>query len=863
MKKLSVYLSLLLGIVIASCSTPRPGGKEIAITWGLVGNYYEGDLFLSQLQLKNNSTTALDHKDWSLYFNSCRKFSADKLPKGITVEHVNGDLFVLKPTPEFSPLQPGDSVRFDLYGGYWMLNESDAPAGFFFVFDNGKGKTTIEEAGPVTILPFLTEKQLNRSANDKVPSENETVRFERDSKSSILAKNTLCPITPTPAYYSIGDDSLLINSALVIAYDKAFIASARFLQNKWAKALKKKQAIQEVGVVDDKNKQVRLINDSNLKGEEYELIVDQLKGVTIKAGTNEGAFYGVQSLLSLNPYDAYSVQKTEWKITEIKVKDKPRFEYRGFHLDVARNFHKKEAVLKYLDLAAFYKLNKFHIHLTDDEGWRLEIKELPELTKVGSRRGFSTDEKDMILPSFGSGAFADKSSGSGYFTRNDFIEILRFAKDRNIEVIPEIDFPGHSRAAIKAMDVRYENLKAKGDQAGAEKYLLRDLNDSSKYESVQMWKDNVICPCQESSYNFIETVFTSIVDIYKEAGATLTTLHTGGDEVPHGVWEKSPRCAELIEKNPEYAQLGGISNYFLSRISDITSKKGLVTAGWEEIALMKEKEGETVHHKPNPNFLTKNFSPYVWNNVWGWGQEDYAYQLANAGYKTVLANVTNLYLDLAYYKDPKEPGYYWGGFTDTREVFEFIPLDIFKSAKNDLLGNPLDLKAYDAKVRLTPEGKNNIIGIQCHLWSENAKSSDFAEYMYFPRIIAFAERAWAKDPAWATTQDPALREKLCNASWNEFANRLGQIELPRLDYWTTGSIHYRLPLPGLAVKNNFTQANCSYPGLTIRYTTNGKEPNMESDVYTTPLRLEKGTVVRMKVFNKRGRSSRTSVMIVQ
>ncbi len=856
-------MSLLLFIVMASCSTPRPSGKDISITWGLVGNYYEGDLFLSQLQLKNNGSTALDNKNWSLYFNSCRKFNEEKLPKGITVAHVNGDLFVLKPTVDFVPVQAGDSVKFDLYGGYWMLNESDAPAGFFFVFDNGDGKTSIEETGLVTVLPFVTEKQLNRSATDKVPSENESVRFERDAASSILPNAVICPITPTPISYTIGNDSMVVNSALVIAYDKEFLASANFLQNQLAKALKSKLNLQEVSVINEEDKQVRLVKDIKLSGEAYELYVDKAKGVTIKAGTNAGAFYGVQSLLALNPYDANSVQKTEWKITEIKVKDKPRFDYRGFHMDLARNFQKKEDVLKFIDIAAFYKLNKFHIHLTDDEGWRLEIKELPELTKVGSRRGFSTDEKDMILPSFGSGAFADKSAGSGFLTRNDFIEILRFAKDRNIEVIPEIDFPGHSRAAIKAMNARYDNLKAKGDLAGAQKYLLRDLNDSSKYESVQMWNDNVICPCQESSYNFIETVFGSIVNMYTEAGAPLTTIHTGGDEVPHGVWEKSPLCAELIKQHPEYAKIGGISNYFLGRISEIVGKKGMVTAGWEEIALMKVKEGDAVHHAPNPNFLNKNFSPYVWNNVWGWGQEDFAYQLANAGYKTVLANVTNLYFDLAYYKDPKEPGYYWGGFTDTKEVYEFIPLDIFKSAKNDLLGNPLDLKAYDAKVRLTEKGKENIVGMQCHLWSENAKTPEFAEYMFLPRMLAFAERAWASDPTWATTNDAAQREALCNTSWNEFANRLGQHELPRLDYWSTSGIQYRLPLPGLAVVKDSVKANCSYPGLTIRYTTDGKEPSKESTVYTTPLFLEKGTVVRMKTFNRKGRSSRTSVMIVK
>jgi len=854
LRNLSLFLFVCL---LASCSQQRPKGTDISLTWGLVGNYYEGDLFLSQLQLKNNGTSALENKNWSLYFNFCRKYNQDKLPKEVTIEHVNGDLFVLKPTKDFKPLQPGDSVKFDLYGGYWTLNESDAPAGFFFVFDNGKGETTIEETGALTVLPFLTEKQLNRSANDKVVCENETVRFERDSALSILSKDVICPITPTPVSYTLGKDSVLIDGSFSIVADKDFAASAEFLQVQWEKGLGVKPSLNESGK-STKNKQVSFLKDLALKGEAYELTVSAAQGITIKAGTNEGAFYGVQSLLALNPA---GISKS-WKIIEINVKDKPRFAFRGMSVDVGRNFQSKETILKVLEAMATYKLNKFQFHLTDDEGWRLEIKELPELTQVGSRRGFSTDEKEMLLPSFGSGAFPDKTSGSGYYTRADFIEILKFAKAHNIEVIPEVDFPGHSRAAIKSMLVRYNRLKAEGKVEEAEKYLLNDLQDSSKYESVQMWKDNVLCPCQESTYNFITTVVTSIEDLYKEAGVTLTTIHTGGDEVPHGVWEKSPKCAELIKKQPEVGQLGGVSNYFLTRVSDILSKKGLTTAGWEEIALSKVKVGDAIEHVPNPAFINKNFRPNVWNNVWGWGQEDFAYQLANAGYKTVLSNVTNLYLDLAYSKDPKESGYYWGGFTNTKKVYEFIPLNIYQNASVDLLGNPLDLNSLASKVRLTAKGKENILGIQGQLWTENTKSAEMAEYLVFPRLLALAERAWSQDPAWSQVSDATKRNTLLLQAWNEFANRLGQKELPRLDYLSNG-IGYRLPPPGIVVKNELAYINAEFPGLTIRYTTDGSEPDAKSAVYTAPIAAKKGTVIKTVTTNTNGRVSRVSTATAQ
>jgi hexosaminidase len=857
MKSLRILSLFLLAFAIASCSQQRPKGADISLTWGLVGNYYDGDLFLSQLQLKNNGTAALENKNWSLYFNFCRKYNQDKLPKGITVEHVNGDLFILKPTADFKSLQPGDSVTFDLYGGYWTLNESDAPAGFFFVFDNGKGETTVEEAGVLTVLPFLTEKQLNRSAKDKVVCENETVRFDRDSALTLLPASAVCPITPMPLHYALGKDSVLIDASFVIAADKDFATSAEFLQIQWEKNLTAKLVTKQLDQV-IAARQVSLVKDASLKGEAYELVVSATKGITIKAGTNDGAFYGVQSLLALHPIGA----SKSWKITEISVKDKPRFAFRGLSVDVGRNFQKKETILKVLEAMATYKLNKFQFHLTDDEGWRLEIKELPELTQVGSRRGFSTDEKEMLLPSFGSGAFPDKTSGSGYYTRADFIEILKFATERHIEVIPEVDFPGHSRAAIKSMLVRYNRLKAEGKTAEAEQYLLNDLQDSSKYESEQMWSDNVVCPCQESTYNFITTVVNSIEDLYKEAGTPLTTLHTGGDEVPHGVWEKSPTCADLIAKQPEVGQLGGVSNYFLTRVSDMLAKKGLITGGWEEIALSKVKEGDAVKHIPNPAFVSKNFRPNVWNNVWGWGQEDFAYQLANAGYKTVLSNVTNLYFDLAYSKDPKEPGYYWGGFTSTKKAYEFIPLNVYQNASVDLLGNPLDLAGLANKVRLTAQGKENILGIQGQLWTENTKSGAMAEYLLFPRVLALSERAWSQDPAWAQVADATKRNQLLSQAWNEFANRVGQREFPRLDVLANG-IGYRLPPPGIVIKNGVAMINAEFPGLTIRYTLDGTEPTPQSPIYTTPLSATKGTVVKTITTSATGRVSRISMATAQ
>jgi hexosaminidase len=261
--------------------------------------------------------------------------------------------------------------------------------------------------------------------------------------------------------------------------------------------------------------------------------------------------------------------------------------------------------------------------------------------------------------------------------------------------------------------------------------------------------------------------------------------------------------------------------------------------------------------RPKRDLLNQNITAYVWNNVWGWGQEDVAYQLANAGYDVVLSSATNLYFDLAYDKDPREPGYYWAGFVDERKPFDFIPLDFYKNARADALGNPLDPATYANRPRLTDAGARRIRGIQGQLWSETLTTRARLEFAAFPKVIALAERAWAREPAWATLSDAATRQAELEKDWQRFANRLGQRELPRLDY-LAGGMNYRIPPPGAAVVNGAVQANVAYPGFKIRYTTNGAAPTTESPVYDGA--IEAKTTIKLKAFSPAGRSGRTTTV---
>ncbi|MDX5419619.1 MAG: family 20 glycosylhydrolase, partial [Hymenobacteraceae bacterium] len=390
----------------------------------------------------------------------------------------------------------------------------------------------------------------------------------------------------------------------------------------------------------------------------------------------------------------------------------------------------------------------------------------------------------------------------------------------------------------------------------AKRYLLRDLEDKSVYRSVQNWNDNVINVALPSTYTFLEKVVDEILAMYQEAGAPIQTIHMGGDEVPNGVWEKSPAVQALIAANPKVNSKDDLWDYYFGKVNDMLNARKLYLSGWEEIGLTKVKQNGRNVYVPNPDFKGKNFHVDVWNNLWG--AEDLAYRMANAGYKVVLTNASNLYLDLTYQKAYEEPGLYWAGYLDLDKPFYFIPYDYMKNQKVDTDNKPINPAIFKGKEQLTAFGRSNIVGLQAPLWSEMIKTPERLEYMLLPKLLGLAERAWAPDPAWATEPDAAKGETAYNQAWSAVVNVLGKRELPRLSHYA-GGFQYRIPTAGAMVENGKVLANVQLPGFTIRYTTDGSEPTEKSKVYTGPI-SEKGEV-KLKVFSPSGRSGRVVTVV--
>ena len=484
--------ALLLCVLIELSGTT--GWAQVHSSWDLVDNKFTSpERHSATITLTNRGTTPVN-AGWKLYFNTIFiAIRSQSLDPKLNLKHLQGDFFVWE--GETPSLKPNESFSFSYQSRGAFLKNSYPPEGLILAHADGKVEEVSQVKNEVISEAMLAEM----AAGTTFPVTSSNQRFSENRALYPLPDKEIPPYLPSPKTWKYTAAALEWSpSSIQLEAPKEFEKTRDYLEKTLQKGYKPKDGESEPPL------NIRFELLKSLPKEGYTIQIEGAQ-VLIQASTPVGALYGVNSFLAmLNPI-IWKGGATSLTLPQVSIEDEPAFGYRGLFLDVARNFQSKEQVLKLLDLMSFYKLNVFHFNLANDEGWRIEIPGLPELTQFGGRRGFSVDESEFLWPYYASGADPNKSpSGSGFYTVADFQEILRHAKDRNIEVIPELGVPAHSRAAILAMEKRFQTFKDAGKLEEALAYRLADPEDQSIYLSAQNFKGNTVCACQESTYNFYE-----------------------------------------------------------------------------------------------------------------------------------------------------------------------------------------------------------------------------------------------------------------------------------------------------------------------------------------------------------------------
>ena len=770
----------------------------------------------------NNDISSL----WSLHWNQISALvDSESIPKNTKYEYVAGQSYNILSFGNDYTIKKGETISIDLKQRGGVKRKSDFPMGGFVVTDDD----------------ILNVKFINLWENAKdiqeldIPTAND--RFNYNVSNKLLDKSQLDLIVPTPNKMDLFEGQMDLKTKYSINIDESLNLNFDF-----AKSLM--SGVAKI-VSNNEEADIKISFIENLTKESYELNIDN-NSISIFASDRAGALYGLQSLKQI--FLVSKLEKTS--IRNLKITDSPKFSYRGMLLDISRNFYGPKKIKQILDYLSFFKINHLDFRLTDDEGWRLEIPGLEELTEVGSKRGYTKDESDNLIPIYGSGPDSNSSPGSGYLSKSEFMDILKYANERNITIIPQISYPSHIRSAIISMNARYQKYMKLGDKGEAEKYLLIDPNDESEYYSAQGFDDNIVCICRESAFNFYEKVIDEVYLMYKEAGVEMKKFGVGADEIPYGAWRKSPLCDKFMEEKSITGDYDALYQYQQRRIYDKLSSYGLTMTGWDDILLrLTEKNQSETQIKDF--FKDDDILLFVWNNSWGGGRQDMIYKYANLGYKTIMSNSSAFYFDMVDDKDFDNIGLSWSGYADYKDIWTVDVFDIF----NDSYGvkkNNISTDYINKSEKIDPKNRDNIIGIQSQIWGETIVDEDVLDYMFMPNIIVFSQKAWSQDDSWMSISDKEIKDQTLEIEWNKFTNNLGQRVLPIVDE-IFGGLSYDLPKPGGIIVNDSLYANTVFPGLDIKYTLDGTVPDSNSENYTTPVKIKTDDVVHLRLFDKKGR----------
>ncbi|TQV78930.1 family 20 glycosylhydrolase [Exilibacterium tricleocarpae] len=812
--------------------------------------------FIAEITL--SSSVDIAPGDWAIYFSHIAP--VQKVTAGdFAIEHINGDLHRLVPAPALAGLTAGTPHTVRYIADLWHLSRSDLMPNYYVAAGRdarviASTATGIDPATGLETKPHAgtfddSDRHLRRTPGDLTQPATAQTLFDSNRHAAAISEEVATAIIPTPTSMSRspGGGRLDLSPGVALQLNglpRGAVAAAV-------------TALADLGIGEntagvplimtlDPALNIALDGEAGAEPGAYRLQLDS-KQITVQTGDQAGAANALRSLAAL-------LMPAGKQVPLLQIEDSPRYNFRGLHLDVARNFHSKALVLTLLEQMAVFKLNKLHLHLGDDEGWRLQIDGLAELTDIGSRRCHDLEENRCLLPQLGSGPNAN-AGVNGYYTADDYIEILRYATARHIQVLPSLDMPGHARAAVKAMEARYRKYLAQGDRSNAERYLLSDPADATRYESYQFYNDNTLNVCMESTYRFIEKVIDEVALLHRRAGQPLTRYHIGADETA-GAWLDSPVCEAFINAgHPGVAAMEDLGGYFIERVAAMLAAKGIEAAGWSD------GMGHT-----DPAGMPAVVQSNAWGALFGDGHKS-AHEQVNRGWQVIVSTPDVTYFDMPYEADAFEPGYYWASRgTNTRKVFSFMPdnLPVHAEFWHGHNGQPLVLK--DTIER----DKNNTIsyrpmaagkrfaGLQGHLWSETVRSDADVEYRLFPRLVALAERAWhradwevpydysGRDYSAQTRFFTATARRQRDRDWARFASIMALKVLPKLD---AAGIRYRIPTAGARLVDNHLHTNVIFPGLAVEYRIDGGAWT----VWTAPVAVATAAAIEVRVRSADGR----------
>ncbi|MFK7780822.1 beta-N-acetylhexosaminidase [Psychroserpens sp.] len=560
-------------------------------------------------------------------------------------------------------------------------------------------------------------------------------------------------IIPIPSSQKTHKGYFVLNNSVGIYYDDTFKISGRFLQN----------FIEEGSDIKLKgNNEIEFILDETIKNPEgYKLDIQPYK-ISIYAKNDQGAFYAVQTLRQLLPTEFENKAKLDKPISipSVTIEDAPQFEYRGMHLDVGRHMFSVEFIKKYIDALAMLKMNTFHWHLTEDQGWRIEIKRYPKLQELGAFR----DETLIGHYSDQPHQFDGKRYG-GFYTQDEIKDVVVYAQSRHINIIPEIELPGHAQAAISA----YPNLGCTGLQV-----------DVAKKWGVF---DQIYCS-KDETFEFLEDVLDEVVELFPGK-----YIHIGGDEAPKTNWKNCNQCQKKI-KTEGLKDEHELQNYFITRIEKYLNSKGKQIIGWDEIL-----EGG----------LAPNATVMSWRGTKG------AIEAAKQKHNVIMTPTSHCYFDYYQSTNPNEPVAI-GGFLPLEKVYNFNPI-------------PEELNEDEA---------NYILGAQGNIWTEYMPTEHQVEYMAFPRILAMSEVVWSK-----------------NKNYSDFTKRVEHIN-KRLDALDINYANHLYEVEGELVsenKSDYYELSTTISDKIIKYTLDGSEPTLDSQVYKQAIPINESLTIKAAVFN--------------